>query len=122
LWISLFDYDHTLALDDLGLHLLLLARFQITGVLRLLAHALHSIHQIALLRQESVAQIGGPLDVVCQALDYIGQSGHRLDTWIPGLLRDGIGECLILEPGIPRQPLLELDQFERVRGSYEGLG
>ena len=55
LGICLFDYDHTLALDDLSLHLLLLARFQIAGVLRLFAHALHGIHHIALLRQESVA-------------------------------------------------------------------
>src|SRR3977135_372798 len=39
LWVGLFNHDHALAFYNLGLHFLLLARFQIAGVLRLLAHA-----------------------------------------------------------------------------------
>jgi hypothetical protein len=53
--IGLFDYDHLLALDNFGFHLLLLVRLQIAVVLGFLAHALHGIHHIGLLRQESVA-------------------------------------------------------------------
>src|SRR6201993_820120 len=74
LWIRLLDHDHTLALDDLGFHLLLLGRFQIAGVLCLLAHALHGIHHVALLRQERVAEIGGPLNVVCESLTTSGRA------------------------------------------------
>ena len=48
----------------LGFHLLLLAGFQIAFVLGLFAHALHGIHHIALLGQERVAEVSGPLNVV----------------------------------------------------------
>src|SRR5882757_6123151 len=34
LWVGLFNHDHALAFYNLGLHFLLLARFQIAGVLR----------------------------------------------------------------------------------------
>src|SRR5258706_10651587 len=122
LWIGLFDHDHTLVLDDFGFYLLLLGRFQIASVLCLFAHALHGIHHIALLRQEGIAQIRGPLNVVCQALYDIGQRGQSLDAWIPGLFHDGIGECLILQTGILCQPLLELDEVQRICGGRKGLG
>jgi hypothetical protein len=75
LWVGLLDHDHTLALDDFGFHLLLLGRFQIAVVLCLLAHSLDSIHDIALLRQERVAQVGGPLNVICETLYDFGQPG-----------------------------------------------
>ena len=94
--IGLFDDDHALVFDDFGFHLLLLGGFQIALFLGLLAHALHGIHHIALLRQECVAQVGGPLNVVGEALDYIGQSRQGLDAWVPGLLRYGISESLVL--------------------------
>jgi hypothetical protein len=53
--ISLFDNNDGFAFDDLGFHLLLLGRFQVASVLRLLAHSLNGIHDIALLRKERVA-------------------------------------------------------------------
>jgi hypothetical protein len=34
--------------------------------LSLPAHALNGIHQIALLRQKGIAEIGSPLKVICQ--------------------------------------------------------
>jgi hypothetical protein len=122
LWISLFDHDHTLALDDFGFHLLLLGRFQIAGVLGFLAHALHGIHHITLLCQERVAQIRGPLNIVSQTLYHFGQPGQCLNAGIPGLLRNGISKRFILQRGILCQPLLELDEFERIRGCSESLG
>src|SRR5262249_28664838 len=53
--IGLFDHDHLLAFDDFGFHFLLLVGFQIAFVLGLLAHALHRIHQVALLCQKCIA-------------------------------------------------------------------
>jgi hypothetical protein len=106
LWISLLDHDHTLALDDLRFHLLLLGRFQIAVVLCLLAHSLDGIHDIALLCQERVAQIRGPLYVIRHALYDFGQPGQRLNARIPGLVCDSIGECFVFQPRILCQPLL----------------
>ena len=61
--ISLLDHDNGFVFHYLGLHFLLLGGFQRSFILCLLAHALHCIHDIALLRQERIAQICGPLDV-----------------------------------------------------------
>jgi hypothetical protein len=38
-----------------------------------------------LLREKSITQIGGPLNVVAQAFHYVGQSRHRLNARIPRL-------------------------------------
>src|SRR5246127_5011157 len=70
--IRLFDDDHALVFDDFRFYFLLLGRFQIALILGLLAHSLNGIHHIALLREEGVAKIGRPLDVVCQTLYHIG--------------------------------------------------
>jgi hypothetical protein len=68
LWIGLLDHDDTLALDDLGFHILLLSRFQVAIVLGFFAHALHGIHHTTLLGQKPVTQVRGPLNIVRQAL------------------------------------------------------
>jgi hypothetical protein len=120
--IRLFDYDYALVLDDLGFHFLLFSRFQITLILSFLAHALHRIHAIALLREECIAQIGGPLNVVCQPLYNIRESRKRLDAWIPGLFRHGVRERLVFQILIFVQPLLKLDDLERIRGRRQSLG
>src|SRR5437764_585250 len=95
--IGLFDQDHAVAFDDFRVHLLLLARFQITLILSLLAHPLNGIHDVALLREECVAQIGGPLNVVRQPLYYVRQSGQSLDAWIPSLLCYRIRQSFVLQ-------------------------
>ncbi len=81
--ISRFDYDDALTLDDCRLHLLLLVGFQIALILGFLAHPLNGIHHITLLRQKSVAQVGGPLNVICQQLYDLRQRGQSLHTRIP---------------------------------------
>jgi len=110
----LFDHDHTLILDHPRLYLLLLSRFQIAVVVSLFAHALHGIHHIALLRQESVAQICGPLNIVCHALHHIGQTCHRLNTWVPGLFSDRVGQCFVFLFRVLQKPLLKLNEFEGI--------
>jgi hypothetical protein len=117
----LFDYDDWLVLDDSGFNYLLLRGFQIALAFSFLAHALHGIHHIALLRQERIAHIGSPANVVGEALYHIGQSGQCLNTWIPWLFCHSIGERLVFEPWVLRQPLLELNDFEWIRGSGQHL-
>jgi hypothetical protein len=64
LWTGLFDDDNLLTLDDLGFHFLLFGGFQIPCILSFLAHSLHGVHDVALLRKKSIPEICCPLDVV----------------------------------------------------------
>jgi hypothetical protein len=88
--IRLFDYDHLLALNSLDLDVLLLVVRQRPSALRLRAHALNRVHHIALLSEERVAQISGPLNVIRQPLNDILQRSHRLNARIPRLLLHSI--------------------------------
>jgi hypothetical protein len=54
LGISLLNHDYGLALDNFSLNFLLFGRFKGPLVLSFLAHALHGLHYIALLREEGV--------------------------------------------------------------------
>jgi hypothetical protein len=84
-WASLLDDDNLLIFDDLGFHFLLFAGLQVSCVLSFLAHALHGVHHVALLRKKSIPKIRRPLDVVSQLLDQVRQSRQGLDAWIPVL-------------------------------------
>ena len=61
----LYD-NYTLVFNYSRFHGLLLSGVQSALALRLPAHALNGIHQIALLRQEGIAEIGSPLKVISQ--------------------------------------------------------
>jgi hypothetical protein len=118
----LLDHDHTFVFDDFCFYLLLLAGFQISFVLCFLAHSLDGVHDVRLLREKCVAEVGCPLDIVGEPLDDIGQGGESLNTWVPRLLGDGVGKSFVLQRGVLLEPLVELNDFERVRRSGEGLG
>jgi hypothetical protein len=94
--VRLLNNDYLFVLNRLGFYFHLFVRFQ-SLVLGLLPHALDGIHNVALLRQEGVAEIGGPLNVVAQAFHHIGEGGHSLDAWIPRLFRDGIRQGLVFQ-------------------------
>ena len=51
-----------------------------------------------------------------------GQRRHRLDARVPGLFRDGVGQRLVLQALVLRQPLLELDDLERDRSTPRASG
>ena len=105
----------------LRLHLLLLGRLEVARILRLPAHPLHGVHHVGLLREEGVAEIGRPLDVVGEPLHDVGKRGQALDARVPVLLLDGVHQRLVLEVRVLRQPLLELHDLERIRGRREHL-
>ena len=112
--LGLLDNDDLLAFHHLGLDCLLLAGFEIAFVLGLRAHALHRIHYLSLLSEKGVSQIGGPLDVICQAFHDVRKTRHGLHAGIPGLLLHRISQRFILEVRIFLQPLLKLNQFKRI--------
>jgi hypothetical protein len=113
--------DDRLLLDDLRLDLLLLVGFEGALVLGFLPHPLNGVHDVALLCEEGVAEIGRPLNVIRKPLDHFGNRRHRLDRRVPGLLRHRIGQRLVFQILVLRHPLLQLDDLERVGGSNERL-
>jgi hypothetical protein len=74
--LGLLDDDYALAFHNLSFDLHLLAGFQVSLLLSLPAHALHSIHHVGLLGQDCIPKIRRPLDVACQSLDDIGKRSH----------------------------------------------
>ena len=122
LGIRRLDDDDRLLFHDLGLDLLLLVGLQCALVLRLLPHPLDGVHHVVLLVEEGVPELRRPLDVVGEPLHDIGNRRHRLDGRVPGLLRDGVRERLVLELLVLREPLLELDDLEGVGRRDERLG
>src|SRR5580704_12648233 len=113
--LGLLNHNDALALYNLCFYLHLFVAFQVSLPLGFGAHALYCLHDVGLLRQESVTQIGRPLDVVCQPLEGVWNHRHSLDAWVPGLLFHGIDERLVLQSVVFRQPLLELHKFQWVR-------
>jgi hypothetical protein len=120
--VRLLDNDRTLAFNNLRFHLLLFRRTQVALLLSFLAHALDSLHDIRLLSQKRVAKIGGPLNIIGQAVYHIGQGRQRLNTGIPRLFRHGISEFLVFEPFVFPEPLLKLDDFKGVCRCSQYLG
>ncbi len=119
--IGLLDDDDLFRFHSFHFYFLLFTRFQVAGPLSLLAHALHCLHDVALLRQKCIAEVGGPLDVIRQALDSFRKRGHGLDARVPRLLLHGVDECLVFQGLVFLQPLLELNEFQWVRRSGEYL-
>ena len=117
----MFDDDDAFVFNYFVFDLLLLIGYQSTLVLSFHAHTLHSVHYIALLSEEGVAQIRGPLNVAGQTFHQIGQCSHGLDVWILWLLRYRIDKRLILQPRILFQPLLQLHDLERISRRHERL-
>jgi hypothetical protein len=95
--IGLFNDNHTLLLYQSGFYGLLLCSFQGALVLGLTAHTLNSVHHITLLCQKGIAEVGRPLNIICQTIGNVRKSSERLNACIPTLFPDAIGKCLVLE-------------------------
>jgi len=93
--ISLLDHDNFLAFHCLCFHLHLIVGLEGTLILSLLAHPLHGVHDIRLLGQERVAEVGRPLDVICKSLHNIRKRRQGLDGWIPVLFHHRVHQRLI---------------------------
>jgi hypothetical protein len=119
--IGLFDHDHLLVFHHLGFNFHLLCGFQIPLLLGLRPHALHSIHNIGLLGQNSIAKVSRPLDVFREPFDDIRKGSHSLNGGIPVLFFYCVHESLVLQILVLRQPLLELHDFQRVCGGSQDL-
>ena len=92
------------------------------AVLRLGSEALHRVHHVALLLEKRVAEIVRPRDVFGQALQEIRNDDRGLNARIPGLLLDLAVRASPFSVLVLREPLLRLDELERVRRGHERLG
>jgi len=117
----LFDYDHLFIFHYLRFDFHLVAGFQIPLLLGFRAHALHGIHYVGLLGQNSISEICRPLDVICKPLDDIRKGSQGLNSGVPVLLLHRVRERLVFQILVLRQPLLELDDFQRVCGGSHDL-
>ncbi len=106
------DIDRALVVS----HLLLRRGSQLAGLLRLLPQGLHRIHHVLLLRQKSVAQVGGPIHVGVELLQHVGKHDQRLYAGVPVLLLDRGSEHGTGETWVLLQPLPGFDHFERIGG------
>jgi len=93
----LLYYHHLLRLHHLDFYLLLLGSLQVSLLLGLLAHALHRLHHVLLLRKKGVSKVGGPLDVLREVLHYLRKPCHGLDAGVPVLFLHGVSQGLILQ-------------------------
>jgi hypothetical protein len=124
LWIGRLDDDHLLAFDHLSLDLHLVICNERPFIFRLCTHSLHGIHYILLLGEKCVAEIGRPLNVLGKPFDHVRKRSHRLNAWVPRLLRNRVVQFLLVlsEFRVFLKPLVQLDQLERIRTGYQDLG
>ena len=115
------DLNHRLAIVRCVYHVLLRRGCQFARFLGALPHALHRIHYVLLLRKERVAQIGGPGDVIIQPLQDVGEYHEGLNAGIPVLLLRGLRASGSVEAGVSLQPLISLDQFQRISAGHQDL-
>ena len=98
---------------------------QIARLLGALAQHLDGLHHVLRLVVVGVAEVGGPLQVVVQHVENVGECGERLDARVPVGLRLGAGGNLIGRTVALRahlfEPLVGDGHLRRIRGGGENL-
>ncbi len=115
--------DHDVGLRPFLLHLdlLLLVALQISGGLGLPAQVLHGVHHLRLLREERVAQLLRPGEVLVHPVQHLGEGGQRFDALVPWLVLQRILQRRALQSGILLAPACGLDDLERIRRRHQHL-
>ncbi len=85
------------------------------------AHPLNRVHDLRLLCEESVTEIGRPLNVLVQFRERVRHGHQCLYARIPRLLLGGVNERLAAEIPVALEPLARFNHLERVRAGYKYL-
>ena len=117
-----FDDIDRLAVLCLGLDCLLLRRLEVAGRNGLGAQRLHRGHYVLLLREEGIAQLLHPVELVVHLLQHLRHRGQRFDRRIPGHLCHGIFQCLAGDIGVSLDKARRLDHFQRIGRGHQDLG
>src|ERR1051326_5041389 len=82
----------------------LLAALEVAGGIGLGAQRLHRARDVVGLRQKSLAELLGPIELVVHHRQHLRHRGEPLDARIPGLLLHGVLEVLTLEARVVLGP------------------
>ena len=126
----------TCRLDDIGLRrctagrscrpggacdLLLRCRLQVAGSVRTRAQPLHGVEYIVLLREERVAEVLCPVELVVHHRQRLWNRRERLDARIPLLLLHRVLERLTGDLGVLARPARRLDHLQRIGRRHQDL-
>ena len=109
------------AFDGLGLHLLLLGRFQVSVSLGFLAHALHGVHHVVLCARKALPRSVVHLMFSARSLTTSGKAAKPWIARVPILLLHCGYERLVFQVLVLGQPLLQLNHLQRIGGGYQRL-
>ena len=116
-----------LDLDDRGAVLHFRRDLLLLGVLEralrdgLGAQRLRGRHHFLLLRQEGVAELLRPVELLAHHRQHLRKHGERLDRRVPGLALQRVFQRLALEARVRLHPPLRGDDFERIRRRHQHL-
>ena len=102
-------------------HLLLRRRLELTIGVSTCSKLLHGIEHLTLLRQEGVAELLSPFELVAHHLQRLRQRSQRLHARIPGLLLHRALERLAGHVRIDLRPARRRDDLERIGRGHEDL-
>jgi hypothetical protein len=115
------QHDDLLAFLHLGLDLHLLGALQVADVDRLLAQALHGAEYAGLVRDEGLAQFGGPVELEAHHVDGLGELDQRANRRGESDGGRGVVERRALERAVLEQPVARVEHFLRIRGRDQHL-
>ena len=119
--VSRLNFNGALRALVLVNHILLRRRGEPARVPRLTAEDLDGVHDIALLRQKSVAEIGRPLYIRTEPVEGIRKHDKSLNACIPRLLASRRNQILAAQITVRLPPLRGLLQFHWIGGSDQHL-
>ena len=78
-------------------------------------------HHVRLLREERVAELLRPVELLAHHREHLRERRQRFHGRIPGFLLQRILERLVLEAGVDLDPALGLDDLQRIGGRHQNL-
>src|ERR1039457_1047207 len=121
LGVRRLDFNGRLPPFRLGPDGHLSVRLQFARLAGLGSQPLHGIHDIGLLSEKCVPEIGCPTNVCIQPGDRVRENDKGLDTGVPVLLTSGFHQLGAFQVAILLQPLASFDDLERITGSHQDL-
>src|SRR5579864_3251909 len=143
IWVPAGPHDHRRTIHDPGIvcrnvndlrvcrfnddgrtfsdYLYLFIALQVSGRFCASPHDLHGVHHSLLLVHVSLAKGRCPGKVLVHVGQHGGKLSERLNTGIPRLLIDGVGEIFSLEGRVLLHPAICLNNFGGIRCSAEYL-
>jgi len=82
---------------------------------------LHGIHDILLLREEGVAELLRPVELLVHHRQHVGKRDQRFHARVPGFFLDGLRDRIAFDVGMLLLPARRLHDFQRIGRGHEDL-